>query len=152
MSSGLAWLRESSPWRLDKHPPPFPCYDVRSAIKLVSGRLEILRAKSHWLPQTQNLPAQFFVLFPEDINLAYSAIPDIASVSEPTRSEIWAAFADSIPVIWKILSGLAGAGLIVSLSMEEVPRDSTVNGPDAVEVKADGMIAGTEGKEKSTEV
>ncbi|KAJ6498098.1 MFS general substrate transporter [Mycena vitilis] len=97
---------------------------------------------------TKKLPAQFFVLFPEDTNLAYSAIPDLASVSEPTRSEIRAAFADSISVIWKVLSGLAGAGLIVSLFMKEVPMHSTVNDPDAAEPKADDIATGTDGKDK----
>ncbi|KAJ6569452.1 MFS general substrate transporter [Mycena capillaripes] len=99
----------------------------------------------------KKLPAEFFALFPDDTNLAYSAIPDLASVSEPTRSEIRAAFADSISVIWKVLTGLAGLGLLVSLLMKEVPMHSKVT-DDAVEPNSDNDGTGTEGEEKNVGV
>ncbi|KAJ6620262.1 major facilitator superfamily domain-containing protein [Mycena sp. CBHHK59/15] len=101
----------------------------------------------------KRLPAEFFALFPEDSDFAYSAIPAIASIPEPTRSEIQKAFAASISVIWKVLTGLAGLGLIVSLAMEEVPMHSKVTDDvpddDMAAVNSDEKATGMQnGEEK----
>ncbi|KAK7007690.1 hypothetical protein R3P38DRAFT_2553173 [Favolaschia claudopus] len=74
----------------------------------------------------KRLPSQFFQLFPGTSEFAYSSIPDISMVSEPTRTEIRAAFADSISIIWIVLAALAGLGLLASLGMQEIPMHSTV--------------------------
>ena len=38
-----------------------------------------------------------------------------------------AAFADSMAVIWQVMIGVAGLGLLMSLLMAEVPMDTTVD-------------------------
>ncbi|KAJ6464072.1 hypothetical protein C8R45DRAFT_1220153 [Mycena sanguinolenta] len=74
----------------------------------------------------KRLPPEFFALFPGTSDFAYSAIPDISAVPEPTRSEIQDAFAGSISVIWVVLAALAGLGFVISLAMKEVPMHSKV--------------------------
>jgi len=68
----------------------------------------------------KRLPAEFLATFPAGVQISYSLIPKIPTISEPLRSEIKAAFADSISVIWLVCVGLGGAGLLVTLLMREV--------------------------------
>lgn len=60
-------------------------------------------------------------------DIAYSAIPVIAGLSEPTRSQVRQAFADSIAVIWQVMIGISGAGLLGSLLMKAVPMHKKVD-------------------------
>nr|VWO94563.1 Threonine dehydratase (EC (Threonine deaminase) [Ganoderma boninense] len=69
------------------------------------------------------LPEAFFAQFPEGVQLdtLYAAIPTIAALPEPLRTEIQDAFADSFSVIWKVMVGFCGAGLLSVFLLEEVP-------------------------------
>ncbi len=69
------------------------------------------------------LPEAFFAQFPEgaSIDVLYAAIPTIASLPEPLRTEIQDAFADSFSVIWKVMVGFCGAGLLSVFLLKEIP-------------------------------
>ena len=59
--------------------------------------------------------------------MAYSLVPDIKSLEEPLRSLVQVAFADSIAVIWQVMIGIAGAGLLSSISMQDVQMGTKVD-------------------------
>ena len=76
--------------------------------------------------QTQNelkkkLPGAFVAQFPGGVEIAYAAIPVVRGLPEPLRGEVRAAFADSIDVIWQVMIGVAGLGLLSVLLMREIP-------------------------------
>lgn len=75
----------------------------------------------------RRLPAEFLSSFPGGVEIAYAAIPAIGDLSEPLRSEVRAAFAESIAVIWRVLIGVSGAGMIVALGMKDVPMHKKVD-------------------------
>jgi len=87
-------------------------------------------------------------------NLAYAVIPLIRALPEPTRHEVQVAFAGSIAVIWKVMTGLLGLGLVSSLFMAGLPLQSVVDekwtaaGGVAMEAGKEIMMLG----EKQTQV
>ena len=80
--------------------------------------------------QTQlsiHLPAAFSQQFPQGVSIAYSAIPTISSLPEPLRTQVRVAFADSIRVLWQVMVGVAGLGLLSSLLMRGLPLHTRVD-------------------------
>ncbi|KAJ6458426.1 iron permease [Mycena vitilis] len=69
----------------------------------------------------KRLPPDFSVQFPEGTAIAYSIIPLIKTLPEPLKSEIRVAFAGSLRVVWQVLTGISGAGLLASLAMKRLP-------------------------------
>lgn len=60
-------------------------------------------------------------VFPNGVEIAYAAIPAIRALDEPLKGEVKAAFASSMSVIWKVMIGIAGLGLVSVALLEEVP-------------------------------
>ncbi|KAJ6609499.1 iron permease [Mycena sp. CBHHK59/15] len=75
----------------------------------------------------KKLPAEFVAQFPPGFEIAYAAIPVIKTLPEPLRTQVRAAFADSMAVIWQAMVGVAGLGLVVSLALKEVPMTTSVD-------------------------
>ncbi|KAJ7779218.1 major facilitator superfamily domain-containing protein [Mycena metata] len=75
----------------------------------------------------KNLPAAFVAQFPPSTEIAYAAIPVIRELEEPLRSQVRAAFSDSMAAIWQALIGISGLGLLLSFLMAEVPMATTVD-------------------------
>jgi hypothetical protein len=75
----------------------------------------------------KKLPHDFVSLFPPSFEIAYAAIPAIKQLEEPLRTEVQAAFADSMAVIWQTMTGVSGLGLLLSFIMQEVEMDTTVD-------------------------
>ena len=75
----------------------------------------------------QHLPADFTSHFPQGIEIAYSAIPQIISLQEPLKSQVQQAFVESLRLIWKVLAGLSGAGLLTAFLMEALPLHSVTD-------------------------
>lgn len=78
---------------------------------------------------TNRLPADFVseIAGGGGAALAYSLIPVIPTLEEPFRSQVQVAFAESVAVIWQVLIGLAGVGLIASLFMKGLPLHTEVD-------------------------
>ncbi|KAG8908872.1 hypothetical protein FRC01_007214 [Tulasnella sp. 417] len=69
----------------------------------------------------KRLPGDFLSLFPkQNVEIAYAAIPMIRGLEESRRIEVQDAFAGSIRIIWLVMTGLAGVGLVTSLVMKEL--------------------------------
>ncbi|KAJ6527075.1 iron permease [Mycena capillaripes] len=83
----------------------------------------------------KNLPPAFVAQFPAGFEIAYAAIPAIRRLEEPLRTQVRAAFADSMAVVWQTMIGVAGLGLLLSFLMKEVPMATTVDENYAVKEK-----------------
>ena len=92
----------------------------------------------------QRLPAAFIEQFPGGVAIAYSAIPVIPTVPEPLRTEIRTAFADSIIVIWQVMIGVGGLGLLFSLLMKGLPLHTQVDENWGIEDKKSGETSSLE--------
>ena len=70
---------------------------------------------------TKRLPDAFVQQFPGGVSIAYSIIPVIPMLEQPLRDQIREAFADSLIVLWQVMIGIAGLGLVASLFMKGLP-------------------------------
>ncbi|KAI0087477.1 iron permease [Irpex rosettiformis] len=75
----------------------------------------------------KRLPIEFTSQFPSGAALAYSAIPTIGKLQDPLRAQVREAFAESIRVIWQVLTGISGLGLLCSLPMKGLPLHTQVD-------------------------
>ena len=85
----------------------------------------------------QRLPADFVAQFPGGVSIAYSIIPGIPTLEEPFRSQVRAAFADSLRVLWAVMIGVAGAGLLASMLMKGLTLHTQVDDAWGMEEKGE---------------
>jgi len=73
------------------------------------------------------LPTAFISQFGEGAEIAYAIIPTIPSLAQPLQAEVQAVFADSLSIVWKVMIGVAGAGMLTAFTMKEIPMHSTTD-------------------------
>lgn len=78
------------------------------------------------------LPSEFLRLV-QGVDIAYSAIPLIPTLDDPLHGQVTEAFWSALSVLWKVLAGIAGAGLLSALLMKDVPMHETVDKTQEVE-------------------
>ncbi|EIM85230.1 iron permease [Stereum hirsutum FP-91666 SS1] len=66
------------------------------------------------------LPPSFIATLPQGTQLAYSIIPLISSLTEPLKTQVRVAFAESAQLIWRVMIGISLAGLLSCGLMREV--------------------------------
>jgi hypothetical protein len=74
--------------------------------------------------QTQlgkRLPPSFTEQFPQGVAIAYQIIPVIPDLPEPARGAVREAYASSLIVLWQVMIGISGLGLLSSLFMKALP-------------------------------
>ncbi|KAH8093072.1 Mfs1.2 [Cristinia sonorae] len=88
---------------------------------------------------SKHLPAEFLQsvlsssfnssasLSSSDINLAYSVIPTIRNLPSPLKLQVQVAFADSVAMIWTLMTGVVAIGFLASFSMRDVPLHDYVD-------------------------
>ncbi|KAG8906510.1 hypothetical protein FRB99_006730 [Tulasnella sp. 403] len=54
------------------------------------------------------------------VEIAYAAIPAIRALEEPLKGQVREAYAESVKVVWWVMTGLSGLGLLVALFMKEL--------------------------------
>jgi len=70
----------------------------------------------------KKLPSDVLAQFSgKGAELAYNIIPTISGMKEPIQTEVRKAFADSLRKLWIAMVAFAGAGLVLSLFLKEVP-------------------------------
>ncbi|KAJ6472378.1 major facilitator superfamily domain-containing protein [Mycena vitilis] len=113
---------------------PLPTHRAASALALISFTRAFAQTWGLTISSTilqnslqKTLPAAFVAQFPPGFEIAYAAIPVIRTLEEPLRTEVRAAFADSMAKIWQTMVGISGLGLLFSLLMKEIPMATTVN-------------------------
>ena len=79
------------------------------------------------------MPSAFSAQFPGGSEIAFSAIPFIAALEEPLKTQVREAFADSLGVLWKVMAGVAGMGLISTFLMKELPMNTATDEKWAME-------------------
>ncbi|KAI0648736.1 iron permease [Trametes meyenii] len=88
----------------------------------------------------KRLPDAFLASFPSGVEIAYAAIPVVHTLPGPLQTEVRAAFAGSMAVVWKAMIGLAGGGALTLVLLREVPMqkhtDATYGLEDASAVRA----------------
>lgn len=78
-------------------------------------------------------------------------IPTIPSLQEPQRTEVRAAFAQATQLIWRVMAGISGAGLLTCLLMQEVElRKDSLDEKWGLKQDEEGERADGEGGEKKT--
>ncbi|QRW02287.1 major facilitator superfamily transporter [Ceratobasidium sp. AG-Ba] len=81
----------------------------------------------------RRLPVEFSTQFPGGSDIAFAAIPFIRGLNEPLRSQVRAAFADALAVLWKVLIGISGMGLLSVLLMKEIEMNTETDDKWAME-------------------
>jgi len=71
----------------------------------------------------------------DGVTLAFAAIPQIRDLPEPMKDQVRIAFGESLAVVWKVLAGCVGLGLLVSLAMRDIPLHSRVDAKWTVETQ-----------------
>lgn len=69
----------------------------------------------------KKLPQSFGQIFPGGASVALEVIPDLTVLPPDVLQEVRQAYADSLKVVWRVMTGLAGAGLLSSLIMRGLP-------------------------------
>ena len=96
---------------------------------------------------SHKVPPEFLENFPQGAAIAYALIPQVPALPQPLKHEIQVAFAESLQVVWQVLIGVAGVGLLSALCMKGLPLHASLDEdwapPSQVEVK--GSLARKEG-------
>lgn len=92
----------------------------------------------------RRLPAEFSAQFPGGSEIAFSTIPFISGLGEPLRGQVREAFAGSLEVLWQVMIGVSGMGLISTALMKEVPMNTETDEKWAIEHAKDGKADAAE--------
>ncbi|KAF8468646.1 major facilitator superfamily domain-containing protein [Gautieria morchelliformis] len=75
----------------------------------------------------RHLPAFFTARFPPHQNLAYAAVTTIPKLTPAQRIIVTRVFAGALQVVWRVLVGVALAGLVSCMWMHEIPMSDDVD-------------------------
>ncbi|KAI0833802.1 iron permease [Trametes gibbosa] len=89
----------------------------------------------------KRLPPAFAQQFPAGVEIAYAAIPAIRALPEPLRTEVRAAFAQSMAVVWKAALGFAAAGFLTLFLLREVPMQQHTDQTYGLQAQAQAQAA-----------
>ncbi|KAJ7641547.1 major facilitator superfamily domain-containing protein [Roridomyces roridus] len=73
------------------------------------------------------LPSAFLAQFPGGTQIAFEIIPSIKSLPQPLKDQVRHAFAGSLQVLWNVIAGVSGLGLLISLAMKHLPLHTSVD-------------------------
>ncbi|KAF8520682.1 MFS general substrate transporter [Gautieria morchelliformis] len=73
------------------------------------------------------LPEAFLSQFPQGVAITYAVIPQIRDLPEPLKDEVRQAFVDSLRLIWNVMAGISGLGLLSTLLMKGLPLHATTD-------------------------
>lgn len=97
----------------------------------------------------RTLPAEFLATLPQGVQLTYSVIPTIPRLAEPLQTQVRAAFAESTKLMWQVMLGLSGAGLLTCLLMREIPMKTQLDDTWALqETDCSPKVVSEDGKAK----
>lgn len=75
----------------------------------------------------ERLPATFVSTLPSGTQLAYSIIPEIRYLPLSLKAEVQVAFAQSTAIIWRVMIGVSGLGLLSCLLMREIAMRTSMD-------------------------
>ncbi|KAH9979111.1 hypothetical protein BGW80DRAFT_1455769 [Lactifluus volemus] len=74
-----------------------------------------------------NLPASFIAQFPQGVNIAFSSIPIIPTLSSSLKDAVRNTFAEALKVVWQALLGISIAGFLFSLGIRQLKLHSEID-------------------------
>ncbi|KAF7303486.1 MFS general substrate transporter [Mycena indigotica] len=77
---------------------------------------------------TSTLPDSFLAEFPGGTQIAFAIIPSLGGLPPPLRAAVRDSFAHAFRLLWRVLAGLGGAGLLSSLVMKGLRLHTEVDG------------------------
>ncbi|EIM79125.1 MFS general substrate transporter [Stereum hirsutum FP-91666 SS1] len=96
---------------------------------------------------SKHLPANYIDTLPDGVALIYGSISSISNLPEPTRTQVRQAFGNGIATIWKVMIGVAGAGFISCIFMQDVPMHKKTDEKWGLEKKEESRELDTADKE-----
>ncbi|KAK0205831.1 iron permease [Desarmillaria ectypa] len=75
----------------------------------------------------KKLPQQLLTQFSLQTDVVFDVIPLLKELEEPLLGEVRAAFASSIQLIWQVMAGISGLGLLISLFMRHMDLHTSVD-------------------------
>lgn len=105
-----------APLRPDQQPQAMGFFNFARSLGQVFGIAIGNTALTNQL--RKRLPAAFLAAHGAS---AEAAIPFIQALAEPLRAQVKGAFADSLRVVWFVMLGISGAGLVSVLAMKSLP-------------------------------
>ncbi|KAF9070224.1 iron permease [Rhodocollybia butyracea] len=94
----------------------------------------------------ERLPKSFLSTLPRHTQFTYSLVPLIPNLPSPLQDKVRLGFSQSLRIVWWVMCGISGVGLLSCLLMDEIPlradRDETW-GLDQPHVGEDTRNAGT---------
>lgn len=67
-----------------------------------------------------DLPPSFVQTLPQGVEIAYAIIPTIPTLEAAFKDQVRDAFARATQLIWRVMLGISGAGLLSCLLMKEI--------------------------------
>ncbi|KAI0826717.1 Mfs1.2 [Trametes gibbosa] len=92
---------------------------------------------------SKRLPQEFLVQLGTGVDLSYATIPHIPALEQPLKDEVRRAFGDSLSVVWQVMVGILGIGLLASLLMRDVPLHNTVDDKWALDADRQSVSEGS---------
>ncbi|KAI0648730.1 iron permease [Trametes meyenii] len=99
----------------------------------------------------KRLPAEFLAGFEDGVEIAYAAIPVIRTLPGPLQTEVRAAFAGSMAVVWKAMIGFSAAGFFTLFLLREVPMQRHTDETYGLAQGAQGVRGGAAGADDAEE-
>jgi hypothetical protein len=65
--------------------------------------------------------------FPQGVEIAFSTIPIIPTLSEPFKDQVRDTFAEALKVVWQVTLGIALAGFLCSLGMRQLQLHTDID-------------------------
>jgi hypothetical protein len=84
---------------------------------------------------SSKLPASYIAQLPTGVSFAYSAIPTLRFLPPDLQLQIRQAFSDSMRMLWLIMIGISGIGLVSVFFMKEIPMRNDIDEQWAMEQK-----------------
>ncbi|KAK0472778.1 MFS general substrate transporter [Armillaria novae-zelandiae] len=75
----------------------------------------------------KNLPQELLTQFSLQSDVVFDVIPLLQELEEPLLGEVRAAFASGIRLIWQVMAGISGLGLLISLFMRHMSLHTSVD-------------------------
>lgn len=75
----------------------------------------------------KRLPSDLMLQLPPGSDISYAIIEVIGDLPLPLQETVRDAFAESLSLLWKIMIGISGAGLLSVLLMREIPMADVVD-------------------------
>lgn len=99
----------------------------------------------------RDLPQAFVDTLPDGVAIAYAVIPSIPTLEEPLKREVQRAFANAVQLLWRVMIGVSGVGLLTCALMKEESLRTDMDETWGLQERVRGKtMSGEEGEDQSS--